>query len=134
MDVLAQHHKKNRCSRIPDPDTLNVIHTASEPQISKDDSDLNECACAPQNSLKQKDQPAKPYQLSYYGPMWKDCLKEAKLECCVVHLLDNPFPLKVKNLHGLITEALVTVVVQRDKRGEHVEKGGCVDTFFIMTN
>ena len=67
MDVLAQHHKKNRRPHIPDLDTLDVIHMASEPQISKDDSDLNECARAPQNSLKQKDQPANPYQLSYYG-------------------------------------------------------------------
>jgi len=51
--------------------------------------------------------------------MWKDCLEEAKLECHVVHLLDSLFLLKVKNLHGLITEALVTVVVQHNKRGEH---------------
>ena len=118
MDVLAQHHKKNGHPRIPDPDTLDVIHMASEPQISKDDSDSNKCAHAPQNSLKQKDQPTKPYQLSYYGPMWKDCLKEAKLECRVVHLLDNPFPSKVKNLHSSITEALVTVIVQCNKHRE----------------
>ena len=57
--------------------------------------------------------------------MWKDCLEEAKLECRVVHLLDDPFPLKSKNLHGSITEALVTVVVERGNRGEQAEQGTC---------
>ena len=50
--------------------------------------------------------------------MWRDCLKEAKLECRVAHLLENPFPSKSKNLRGSITEVLTTVVVERDNRGE----------------
>ena len=98
---------------------------AAGSQISRDDSDADERTHAPRNSLKQKGQPAKPYQLSYYGPMWKDWLEEAKLECRVVHLLNDPFLSKSKNLHGSITEALVTVVVEHGNHGEWVEQGTC---------
>ena len=95
---------------------------------------MDEHIHAPRNSLKPKGQPAKPHQLSYYGPMWRDCLEEAKLECRVAHLLENPFPSKSKNLHGSITEVLTTVVVERDNRGERVEQGACVrNTLSLLT-
>ena len=66
--------------------------------------------------------------------MWKDCLEKAKLECRVVHLLDNPFPSKSKNLRGSITEVLATVVVERGNRGERVEPGECVHNLVDIAN
>ena len=134
VDVLAQHHKKNGRPRVPDPNVLNTICTAAGSQMSRDDSDADEHTRAPRNSLKQKGQPAKPYQLSYYGPMWKDCLEKAKLECRVVHLFDNPFPSKLKNLRSSITETLVTVIAERDNRGERVEPGACVCNLVDIAN
>jgi len=129
---LLSTTRKNGHPHVPDPDVLNTICTATRSHIARDDSDADERTHAPQNSLKQKGQPAKPYRLSYYGPMWRDCLEEAKLECRVTHLLDNPFPSKLNNLCGSITEVLATVVVECGNRGEQVEQGACIRSLLSL--
>jgi len=76
----------------------------------KDDSDDNSpCECRARR--RDRDQPAPPTQISHYGPVWKDCLEEAKIECRTVHALFNPWP-KFKMDAISLTDSLTTVVME----------------------
>ena len=76
----------------------------------------------PCHSQWDHDQPAPPNQIGHYGPMWKDCLEEAKVKCRTVHVLSNPWP-KLKMDVDSLTGSLVTVVVQWKQCGMRFEPG-----------
>ena len=69
-----------------------------------------------------RDQPVPPTQISHYGPVWRNCLEEAKIECRAVHALSNPWP-KLKKVTISLTDSLTTVVMEWDQRGIRVEPG-----------
>ncbi|KAG1899743.1 uncharacterized protein F5891DRAFT_1189553 [Suillus fuscotomentosus] len=101
-DVLKCHHKKNGRPRLPDPETLKLLH-----QVKSNED--------------QPTQRPKPTQLAWYGPQWKCFLEDAKGECCVQHALENPFPALVADLPLSVSEVLVSVLVTWDQDGKQFE-------------
>ncbi|KAG2738820.1 hypothetical protein P692DRAFT_20882270 [Suillus brevipes Sb2] len=83
-DILRRHHKKNGQPRLPDPETLELLHQVES------DTDQPTQRSKPKRSRKL-DGP-KPTQLAWYGPRWKCFLEDAKGECRAQHALENPFP------------------------------------------
>ncbi|KAG2131046.1 hypothetical protein DEU56DRAFT_757673 [Suillus clintonianus] len=110
-DVLRRHHDKNGQPRLPDPDTLELLH-----QVTESDK-LTQCSRI-RRSDEPKDGP-KPTQLAWYGPRWKTFLEDAKGECRTEHALENPFPTLVQDLPVV----LVVVLVAWDQDGKQFEAG-----------
>ena len=98
--------------------------------------DDNSEAPARRHSQRDRDQPVPPNQIGHYGPVWKDCLEEAKVECRAVQALSNPWP-KLKMDANSLTDSLTTVVAQWTQRGIRFEPGKslpeiyyCIDSMF----
>jgi hypothetical protein len=87
---------------------------------------------APRNSKKSKDDPISPNTLGYYPPLWKDLLEDAKRNCRIIHLNNNPFPSKSRNMKTSITAALVSTVVEWTQNGTTLEPGECHDACNIL--
>ncbi|KAI5981557.1 hypothetical protein F5J12DRAFT_900761 [Pisolithus orientalis] len=98
---------------IPDHDLLTLAHDSV--------NEVSQCARAPHNSKKAKDEGPLPSQLRFYKAVWKDCLEDAKQECRAAHALSNPFPSKSHDLNLSITEVLVTVIVEWNQHGVQFE-------------
>ncbi|KAG1883537.1 uncharacterized protein F5891DRAFT_990702 [Suillus fuscotomentosus] len=115
-DVLESHHKKNGQPRLPDPETLELLHQVAE---HADDQQ------APRRNRKMKrsEDGPKPTLLAWYGPRWKSFLEHTKGECRVEHALDDPFPSFVGDLPGSVTEVLIATLVIWDKEGKQFEAG-----------
>ncbi|KAG1771585.1 hypothetical protein EV702DRAFT_1048936 [Suillus placidus] len=113
-DVLEHHHKKNGWPRLPDPESLELLHQLAE---CADDQQ------APQRNrkTKQSDDGPKPTLLAWYGPRWKSFLEHTKGECRVEHTLEDPFPTFVDDLPRSVTEVLIATLVAWDKEGKHFE-------------
>ncbi|KAI6008822.1 hypothetical protein F5J12DRAFT_782254 [Pisolithus orientalis] len=114
VDILECHHHTNG-HPVPNHDLLTLAHDS----VNK----IFQCARAPHNSKKAKDEDPLPSQLRFYKAVWKDCLKDAKQECRAAHALSNPFPSKSHDLNLSITEALVTVIVEWNQHGVQFEDG-----------
>ena len=80
---------------------------------------------APHRPRRARDELPPPNQIGHYGPVWKDCLEEAKVECRAVHALFNPWP-KLKMGSDSLTDSLTTVVMQWTQRGVRFEPGKCL--------
>ena len=78
--------------------------------------------CAPRRPRRARDELPPPNQIGHYGPVWKDCLEEAKIECRAVHALSNPWP-KLKIDSDSLTDSLATVVMEWSQRGVRFEPG-----------
>ena len=79
-------------------------------------------APARRHSQQDCDQPVPPNQIGHYGPVWKNCLEEAKVECRAVHALSNPWP-KLKMDVNSLMDSLTTVVTLWTQRGVRFEPG-----------
>ncbi|KAI5995117.1 hypothetical protein EDD15DRAFT_2366042 [Pisolithus albus] len=123
VDVLDHHQQKNGHPRAPDPAMLTLYREQSMALVDGDASNptpLHEQR-APRHSRRARDLPVPPNHIGHYGPVWKDCLEEAKIECRAVHALSNPWP-KLKMDVDTLTESLTTVVMQWTQRGCWPEK------------
>ncbi|KIM51929.1 hypothetical protein SCLCIDRAFT_33064 [Scleroderma citrinum Foug A] len=122
IDVLKHHQQKNGRPCAPDPAMLTALHNQSTAMAEKDDNSdedpLRKCCTCHQD----RDQPVPPTQIGHYGPVWKDCLEEAKIECRAVHALSNPWP-KFKMDNISLTDSLTTVVMEWNQRGVCFEPG-----------
>ncbi|KAI6004881.1 hypothetical protein EDD15DRAFT_2359797 [Pisolithus albus] len=114
-DVLDRHQQTNGQPRAPDPAVLTALQ--DPPMTLVDDR----CR-APRHSRRPHDQPAPPNHIGHYGPVWKDCLEAAKIECRAVHALSNPWPRLRMDVDSL-TDGLTTVVMQWTQRGVRFEPG-----------
>ncbi|KAI5999760.1 hypothetical protein F5J12DRAFT_784539 [Pisolithus orientalis] len=114
IDVLERHHRTNG-RPIPNRDLLSLVHDS----VNK----VSQCARAPHNSKKAKDEGPLPSQLRFYKAVWKDCLEDAKQECRAAHALSNLFPLKSHDLNLSITEVLITVVIEWNQHSVQFEDG-----------
>ncbi|KAG1796564.1 hypothetical protein EV424DRAFT_1546969 [Suillus variegatus] len=54
----------------------------------------------------------KATQLGWYGPRWKNFLKDTKSECRAQHVIENPFPKLMKDLTGSVNEVLMASLVE----------------------
>ncbi|KAH7918128.1 hypothetical protein BV22DRAFT_1134836 [Leucogyrophana mollusca] len=119
-DVLSRHHAKNRPPRLPNPITLNSIRNSTlDYQDSSSDNEVH--VRPPRRSRTSKSDGPNPKRLGYYPPRWKDLLEDTKDECRTIHALENPFPTRLADLHGSITESLMSVVYAWDQRQERLE-------------
>ena len=89
----------------------------------EDDNIINDDPpCHTRCSRQARDEPPPPNQIGHYGPVWKDCLEEAKAECRAVHALSNPWP-KLKIDSDSLADSLTTIVMEWTQRGVCVEPG-----------
>jgi len=124
-DVLERHQQKNGRPRAPHPAELTAVQnksTTREENNNAIDDDPERQRRAPHHSQQDHNQPAPPNQIGHYGPVWKDCLEEAKMECRAVHALSNPWP-KLKMDMDSLADSLSTVVMQWNQRGVRFEPG-----------
>ncbi|KAG2112661.1 uncharacterized protein F5147DRAFT_650814 [Suillus discolor] len=115
QDALKRHHNKNGQPRLPDPNTLELLHQVTESDKPTQNSRIK-------RSKEPNDGP-KPTQLTWYGPHWTSFLEDAKGECRTEHALQNPFPTLIKDLPASVTEVLVAVLVAWDQEGKQFKAG-----------
>ena len=101
---------------------LTALHDQSRAMAEKDDDSDEDPPCERGTRRRDRDQPAPPTQIGHYGPIWKDCLEEAKIECRAVHALSNPWP-KFKMDNISLTDSLTTVVMEWNQRGVRFKPG-----------
>jgi hypothetical protein len=58
--------------------TLNRVETGLPTVSDNPEVQISSHSRTPRNSKKAKDQPTSPETLTYYPPIWKDFLEEAK--------------------------------------------------------
>ena len=122
VDVLERHQQKNGRPRAPNPTTFTALHGQSMVMAENNDGSGDDPPRERRARRRGRDQPVPPTQIGHYGPVWKDCLEEAKIECRAVHALSNPWP-KLKIDAVSLTDSLTTVVMEWDQRGVRVEPG-----------
>ncbi|KAG1837764.1 hypothetical protein F4604DRAFT_1942036 [Suillus subluteus] len=114
-DVLRCHHERNGQPRLPDPETLELLH-----QVESDEDQPTQRS---KTKRSRKLDGPRPTQLAWYGPQWKCFLEDAKGECRAQHALENPFPVLVADLPSSVSEVLVSVLIAWDRDGKQFEAG-----------
>ncbi|KAG0694735.1 hypothetical protein DFH29DRAFT_1006079 [Suillus ampliporus] len=114
-NVLRCHHKKNGQPRLPDPETLELLHQVK--------SDKDQPTQRSRTKRSRKLDGPKPTQLAWYGLRWKCFLKDAKGECHAQHALENAFPALVADLPSSVSEVLISVLIAWDQDGKQFEAG-----------
>ena len=129
IDVLDHHQEKNGCPHVPHPATL----TSLRDQFAAIQDNIHNNTGAPARCHPQRncDQPVLPNQIGHYGPVWKDCLEEAKVECRAVHALSNLWP-KLKMDVNSLTDSLTTVVAQWTQHGICFEPGKSLLKYMLL--
>ncbi|CAA7259012.1 unnamed protein product [Cyclocybe aegerita] len=130
LDILEEHHKKNRPNRAPQPARLEVAaehqrrvqdiaqdfltqgeHEESSDEEEEDPSSSEEGrAHAPRNS--RFDGEVKLTTLGYYHGTFKDAIEQAKKEFRGYVMLHNGFPERSKHLHE--AGHILTRVIEND--------------------
>ena len=129
IDVLDHHQEKNGRPHVPHPATLTSLRDQSA--AVQDNIHNNTEAPARCHPQRNRDQPVPPNQIGHYGPVWKDCLEEAKVECRAMHALSNPWP-KLKMDVNSLTNSLTTVVAQWTQRGTRFEPGKSLLKYMLL--
>ena len=71
---------------------LNALQSQSTTTVEDGNAIGDDPRRAPRRSRQTRDEPPPPNHIGHYGPVWKDCLEEAKVKCRAVHALTNPWP------------------------------------------
>jgi hypothetical protein len=129
-DVLAEHHKRNRKPRPPNPATLNEMRKATQfrSDVTKDDEMQESESDTAVDAIRTKRHSKTPYggkealptQLQFYPSQWRDVLEQAKWKFRLWLSTECPFPDRLKHIseaEDCIDEALA----------EHKEDGGRVE-------
>ena len=113
---------------------LNALQSQSTTTVEDGNAIGDDPRRAPRRSRRTRDEPLPPNHLGHDGPVGKDCLEEAKVECRAVHALTNPWP-KLKIDSDSLADSLTTVVMEWTQRGVRVEPGEyLLDTGYRNTN